>query len=131
MLKNVNKADVFQSQCYSYGEHFTLYLIFSWICDDLIIFPVYTESRPLIWALSHYSTSCQTPTMLWQKFPLGNYIIGFLLTWICLSSGGVLVKTCIQKKNATEVIQFPWKPFRHIHDLIPQGKSFIFSHLIS
>jgi hypothetical protein len=27
-VKNVNKADIFQSQCYSYEEHFMLYLIF-------------------------------------------------------------------------------------------------------
>jgi hypothetical protein len=77
MLKIVNKADVSQSQWYSYGEHVMLYLIFCWVWADLTIFPAYTESRPLIWALSHYSTPCQTFTILWQKFPLGNYIIGF------------------------------------------------------
>jgi hypothetical protein len=79
MLKNVNKADVSHSQCYSYGKHFTLYLIFFWVWDDLTIFPAYTESKLLIWALSHYSMPCQTPKIFWQKFSLGNYIIGYVL----------------------------------------------------
>jgi hypothetical protein len=93
MLKNINKADVFQSHCYSYGEHVTLHLIFSWVWDDLIIFPAYTESKPLIWAFSHHSTSCQTPTILWQKFSLGNYVIG----WhnVMFFSGWIINSHCI------------------------------------
>jgi hypothetical protein len=74
MLKNLNKADVFQPQCYSYEDHITLYLILYWVCGDLIIFPTYTELRELIWALSHYSTPSQTPIIFWRKFPLGNLI---------------------------------------------------------
>jgi hypothetical protein len=79
MLKNVNKADFFQSQCY--GEHFTLYSIFYWIGENLSIFPAYKESRPLIWALSHYSMLWQRRTIFWQKFPLGN-LLGFRRTWV-------------------------------------------------
>jgi hypothetical protein len=38
MLKNGNKTDVFKSQCYSYGEYFSLYLIFCKIWDNLTTF---------------------------------------------------------------------------------------------
>jgi hypothetical protein len=55
----------------------TVYLIYCWIWNNLSIFPAYTESIPLIWALPHFSTPSQTPTIFWRKFPLGIYIIGY------------------------------------------------------
>jgi hypothetical protein len=86
ICQKINKTYVYHSQCYSYGEHFMPYLIFCWIWDNLTIFPAYTESRPSIWAFSHYhySTSCQSPTIFWRKFCLGNCIMGYQTSRMCV-----------------------------------------------
>jgi hypothetical protein len=107
MFINVNKTDLFRSQFYK--EHFTLYLIFCWIWDNLTNYPAYTEPRPLIWVLSHYSTPCQTPKTFWGKFAIGNYIIRTLKQIILISKNNtkdVTLTFLILVKKHTKV----WKP---------------------